>query len=133
MRSLAREAVFKYVFSRLFNQGDEGLFDILLINDKLVKEDIEFAHALLSAVDKNKEKYLGLIGEMATGFKLSRIFNADKCAILIGMAELDEFKETPVPVVINEAVNIAAKYSTEKSADFVNGILAAYAKGKDNG
>lgn len=131
MRSLAREAVFKYVFSRLFNPDDEGLFDILLINDGLIKEDGEFAKSLLCAVDKNTDKYLTLIGEMAKGYKLSRVYSADKCAILIGMAELDEFKKTPVPVVINEAVNIAAKYSTEKSADFVNGILAAYAKNRE--
>ena len=50
MRSLAREAVFKYVFSRLFNPDDEGLFDIILINDGLKKEDAEFAFSLLSAL-----------------------------------------------------------------------------------
>ena len=131
MRSLAREAVFKYVFSRLFNQSDEGLFDILLIGEGLSKEDCAFANSLLTAVDKKIDDYFALIGKMAKGFKLSRVFNADKCAIVIGMAELDEFKDTPVPVVINEAVNLAAKYSTEKSADFVNGILAAYAEGKN--
>ena len=130
MRSLAREAVFKYVFSRLFNQDDEGLFDILLINDGLIGDDGFFAKELLTAVEENFDYYVEKIGEMAIGFHVSRIFNADKCAIVIGMAELDKFRSTPVPVVINEAVNLAAKYSTEKSADFVNGILARYAEDK---
>ncbi|MDY6367032.1 MAG: transcription antitermination protein NusB [Clostridia bacterium] len=130
MRSLAREAVFKYIFSRLFNRDDEGLFDVLLINDGLVGDDGLFAKNLLLSVDANYDKYMNKIGEMSEKFKLSRVFNTDKCAILIGMAELDNFPETPVPVVINEAVNLAAKYSTEKSTDFVNGILARYAEEK---
>ena len=130
MRSLAREVVFKFIFSRLFNQGDEGLFDILLVSEKLTNDDRIFADSLLKAVDKKIDTYFDIIGKMAVGYKLTRVINADKCAIVIGMAEMDEFKSTPIPVVINEAVNIAAKYSTEKSADFVNGILAAYAEGK---
>lgn len=130
MRSLAREVVFKYIFSRLFNQGDEGLFDILLVSEKLNNDDRIFADSLLKAVDKKIDDYFDLIGKMSVGYKLNRVINADKCAIVIGMAEMDEFKSTPVPVIINEAVNLAAKYSTEKSADFVNGILAAYAEGK---
>lgn len=130
MRSLAREVVFKYIFSRLFNQGDEGLFDILLVSEKLNNDDRVFADSLLKAVDKKIDDYFDLIGKMAVGYKLTRVINADKCAIVIGMAEMDEFKATPIPVVINEAVNLASKYSTEKSADFVNGILAAYAEGK---
>ena len=130
MRSLAREVVFKYLFSRLFNQNDEGLFDVLIVSEGLKKEDAAFADALLKAVDLKYDFYLTEIERLSVGFKLSRVFNADKCAILIGMAELDAFNETPVPVAINEAVNLAAKYSTEKSADFVNGLLAAYSRAK---
>ena len=58
------------------------------------------------------------------------VFNTDKCAILIGMAELDNFPETPIPVVIDEAVKLSALYSTEKGTDFVNGILAEYVRSK---
>lgn len=130
MRSLAREAVFKYLFSRLFNQDDEGLFDILLVSDGLKKEDAAFANDLLKSVDEKYDFYLSEIDRLSQSFSSDRILNADKCAIVLGMAELDAFKETPVAVVINEAVNIAAKYSTEKSPDFVNGILAAYQRGE---
>jgi len=49
------------------------------------------------------------------------------------MAELNRFKETPVAVVINETVNLVAKYSTENSTDFVNGILAEYVRENKNG
>jgi len=131
MRSLAREAVFKFLFSQLFNQDDEGLFTVLC--KELSEQDKLFAQELLSAVEGNKQKYLEQIERLAIGYKLNRVLNADKCALLLGMAELDNFKNTPVAVVIDETVNIVAKFSTENSTDFVNGILAQYIKEKNNG
>ncbi len=126
MRSVAREIVFEYLFSRLFNQKDEGLFAVLSKN--LNTEDKVFAENLLNFVLNSEEKYAEEITNLSKNFKYDRIFAADKCAINIGMAELDNFRETPKAVVIDEAVKLAAKFSTEKSTDFVNGILAEYAK-----
>lgn len=133
MRSLARETVFKFLFAQLFNPSDEELFAVLLKDDKLNDQDRQFACDLLNVVQNNKQKYFGVIEEMAEGFTLSRLFAADKCALLIGLAELDNFKDTPVVVAIDEAVKLAARFSTEKSTDFVNGLLAEYAKGNNNG
>lgn len=126
MRSLARECVFKYLFSRLFNPSDEGLFDVL--TKDLSVQDKEFSTKLLCSVLDNEEKYLTILSELSVGYNLKRIFNADKCAILIGMAELDNFKETPVPVVVDEAVKLASVFCSEKSTDFVNGILAEFSR-----
>lgn len=126
MRSLSREIVFKYIFSKLFNPNDEGLFDVL--SKDLNNEDKNFATKLLTAVESKEQEYLSSLERLSISYKLNRIHNADKCTILLGMAELDTFPETPIPVVVDEAVKIAAKYSTENSTDFVNGILAQYAK-----
>lgn len=126
MRSVAREVVFKYIFSRLFNPCDEGLFDVLAKDAALSVKDKEFAAELLNYVDAKYDEYLSEIDRLAEGYKLNRVFNADKCALLIGMAEYDNCKDTPVAVITNEAVNLSAKYSTEKSTNFVNGILAKY-------
>lgn len=131
MRSLSREAVFKFIFSQLFNPNDEGLFSVLC--KELNDSDKQFATQLLSCVESNKEQYFSDIERLAVGYKFNRLYNADKCALLIGMAELDNFKSTPVPVVVDETVKLAAKYSTENSTDFVNGILATYLKDKNYG
>ncbi len=131
MRSLAREAVFKFLFSQLFNQDDEGLFTVLCKD--LSQPNKLFAQDLLTAINNKKEEYLEKIENLAIGYKLNRVHNADKCALLLGIAELDNFINTPVAVVIDETVNIVAKYSTENSTDFVNGILAQYIKEKNNG
>lgn len=126
MRTLSREIVFKYIFSKLFNPNDEGLFDVLCKD--LNNDDKEFATKLLSAIESKESVYLSALEKLSISYKLNRIHCADRCAILIGMAELDEFNQTPIAVVIDEAVKIAGKYSTENSTDFVNGILAQYVK-----
>ena len=128
MRTLAREAVFKYIFARLFNPSDEGLFAVLCKD--LNTEDQKFATELLNAVNNGEDIYAEKIEQLSIGFKLNRVYRADKCALMIGMAELDNFPNTPVAVVIDEAVNLAGKYSTENSTDFVNGILAQYSREK---
>ncbi len=127
MRSQARDAVFKYLFSTLFNQDDEGLFAVLITD--LKKEDKIFAQQLLDAVLVNRQKYCDKIEELSENFSFNRIFNTDKVAILIGMAEHDKFSDTPIAVIIDEAVKLASIYSTEKGTDFVNGILASYVRG----
>ncbi len=126
MRSVAREIVFQYVFARLFNQSDEGLFDVLARN--LSADDKKFAVSLLNAVTDNETEFSGELQNLSENFRFERIFAADRCAIYIGMAELKLFKDTPKIVAIDEAVKLSAKFSSEKSTDYVNGILAEYSK-----
>ena len=126
MRTLARECVYKFLFSKLFNPADEGLFSVLC--KTLDERDKKFAEELLKAATENETVILKRISELSTGYKIERIHNTDRIAILIGAAEIGRFNDTPVPVVINEAVGLSAKYSGESGAGFVNGILGEYAK-----
>jgi N utilization substance protein B len=126
MRTLAREIVFKYVFSTLFIDSDKELFDVL--KSELNDNDKVFATKLLDSIETNKDKFLTELDNIAIGYKVNRLYNTDKCALLVGMAELVSFPETDLPIIIDEAVKLCAKYSTERSTDFVNGILAKFAK-----
>lgn len=72
MRSLARESVFKYIFSRLFNPGDEGLF-VVLCND-LKEDDKIFATKLLTTLLENEQEYLNRLQDLSIGFDIDRIF-----------------------------------------------------------
>ena len=72
MRRQSREAVFKYIYSRLFNENDEGLFEVLI--KELNQDDKNFAKSLLKAVEKDSEKNLEIIEKLAVGYKLNRIF-----------------------------------------------------------
>ena len=129
MRSQARETVFKYIFSRLFNSDDEGLFDVLVKD--LDVEDKLFAKQLKDEIILNEEKYLSEMSQLSIGYKLNRIYSADKCALLVGFSEYCLFKDkTPKIVIIDETVKLAAKYSSDNSPDFVNGIMASYTECK---
>lgn len=126
MRTLAREAVFKYNYSKLFNSDNEGLFDVLIKDFN--EDDKKFATALNDAVNKNKDNFLNELDLIVHRYKIDRILSSDRCIILLGMAEALIYPDTPKPVIIDEAVKLASKFSTEKSPDFVNGILAKYIK-----
>lgn len=126
MRSYAREIAFCKIYTYLICgefDGDFSQFD----QDKLTEDDLEFAKSLVNGVIENKTELDGVIAEYSRQFKLSRIYRLDLAALEIALYEMKNC-DTPRAVVINEAVNFAKKYSTDKSVSFVNGILAAIVK-----
>ena len=66
------------------------------------------------------------IGEVTTGWRIERMPPVDRNILRLGLYELT-YTETPVGVVISEAVEMAKRYSTAKSGAFVNGVLARLA------
>lgn len=67
------------------------------------------------------------IGEHAIGWKLDRLPAVDRAILRLAIWEIEHRLDVPMAVVINEAVELAKEYSTEKSAGFVNGVLDAVA------
>ena len=124
MRSYAREVAFCKIYTYLMSgvaEPDFSQFD----QTKLDDEDVTFASDLLAGVVSQKEDLDKIVGELSRAFKLSRIYRPDLAALEMALYEMRNM-DTPHPVVINEAVSIIKKYSTEKSVSYVNGILAAY-------
>lgn len=68
-------------------------------------------------VDKNIQKF-------AKGWDIDRLVKMDKDILRIAIVELLYIKETPMKVVVDEALELAKKYSTDESSSFINGILA---------
>jgi N utilization substance protein B len=67
------------------------------------------------------------ITEVTTNWRLERLGVVDRCVLRLAAAELHR-AETPPRVVIQEAVHLAERYGTVKSAKFVNGVLDALAR-----
>ena len=65
--------------------------------------------------------------EVTTNWRLERLGVVDRCVLRLAAAELHR-GETPPRVVIQEAVHLAERYGTVKSAKFVNGVLDALAR-----
>ncbi len=73
---------------------------------------------------ENKAEIDALIGKLTLGWDIERLIKMDKDILRIASCELLYIKSQPPKVIINEAVELAKKYSTQDSASFVNGILA---------
>ena len=126
MRNSARESAMNIIYALQFNTDCiEHLTKKIYKQFKLEKEeDIAFADALISTVSQNREELIAEIEKACHHYTQNRINPVDKSILLIAMAEIKYFDEIPAVVSVSEATGLAKKYSTEKSADFVNGVLA---------
>lgn len=126
MRNAAREAALNIIFAQQFNSDCmDSLKKKVYKQFKLEKEeDVRFADDLSATVEKNRPELIEGIENACHHYKESRINPMDKSILLIAMAEILYFDEIPPVVSVSEATGLARKYSTEKSADFVNGVLS---------
>lgn len=124
MRSDAREAAFQAVFSSLLGgELPKGARAALYRKAKLGEEDILFAESLLDTATLHREEISEKLNGAVKRYAEYRIYPADRAALIIALAEIMYFEDIPPVVSVSEAAAIARKYSTEKSADFVNGVL----------
>lgn len=129
MRTKAREVVFQLVFASLFEGADGGMKNALAKKEKLTPDDISYVDGVLSLIKENSSTLTHIIDERSVAFPESRLFPADKSALLIALAEILYMPSVPKAVSVNEAANIVARYSSPKSASFVSGILSQIDKG----
>ena len=123
MRKDAREAVLKILYAREINpETSNGLKRALL--GKFSAEDAAFAERLTDAVISHEEEILRVIDDNIRNFKKDRLFPVDRAVLMIAVAEILYFDDIPPVVSVSEATDLVQKYSTEKSADFVNGVLS---------
>jgi N utilization substance protein B len=91
-------------------------------------ETKDFAKSLVLETVTNQEQIDHLISETAKNWDLERIAIIDKNILRFAIAELLYFADIPMKVTIDEAIEIAKKFSTPDSSRFVNGILDRIAK-----
>jgi transcription antitermination protein NusB len=93
---------------------------------KLDSDDMEtytFGEQLLVKSRANEAKYSEMIQPFLVRWELDRIATIDLIVLQLSLCEFMEFPSIPTKVTINEYVDIAKNYSTDKSRDFINGIL----------
>lgn len=126
MRAQARELAFKLIFERLFVK-ENYTFDEEFFASLKKDEDREFSKQLVLKFEENKEIMTNLISSHLVGYEIGRVYKIDLAILYLSCTELSYF-ETPLKIVVNEAVELAKQYSTEKSSRFVNGVLSAILK-----
>ena len=126
MRNAAREAALNIIFAKQFNSD---CMDVL--KKKIYKQfaldnddDLLFATDLVATVEEHRAELLEEIEKACHHYRENRINPTDKSILLIAMAEINYFEDIPPVVSVSEAAGLARKYSSETSADFVNGVLS---------
>ncbi len=87
------------------------------------EEDAEFARKLLRSVLTNSNQYREIIDVNTKNWEIDRIAFMDILIMEVALAELMDFPTIPINVTLNEYIEIAKNYSTEKSGTFINGVL----------
>ena len=123
-RKKSREYVFRLVFEKFFHEPDIEFEDEdFVFND----EDKDFANSLSGGINEHYDELIDIISSNTVGYELERIYKVDLAILVLAVYEL-KFTDTPSNIVINEAVELSKKYSTDKSYSFINGVLAKVVK-----
>ena len=88
----------------------------------------KYINKVVKAFIENYKKVDETIKTLSVGWDFNRLVKTDKNLLRIAITEMLYVKETPVKVIIDEAVELAKRYSTEDSASFINAILAKVVK-----
>ncbi len=84
---------------------------------------VEFSEGLIAGVRSNQARIDEMISEVAENWRLDRMAAIDRNILRLGAFEMLFCPEVPTKVAINEALELAKRYSTAQSSRFVNGIL----------
>lgn len=123
-RRKAREMALQTLYAA--EVGETGWEDALadsVRRRKPSEEASEYAGRLVSGVSGSREQLDGMISASLVNWKLKRVAIVDRIIMEIALYELLECTEVPTGVIIDEAIEIAHKFSSEKAGSFVNGIL----------
>ena len=128
-RSQARDLVLQALYAAEIGEAD-GPDVFVKIVEGAGPDDatLEFARHLFDQVREERAWADQTISKLAHNWKLERIAVIDQIVLRMGMTELKVMPDTPVKVVLNEAIELAKKYSTAESSRFVNGILDSFVK-----
>ncbi len=126
-RREARERVMQALYAFELGGGDAPHILDTLIRPKLTKDATArtFAERLFLRTLDHAEETDRLISQHADNWDLTRIALIDRILLRMALSEFIRFEDIPPKVTINEAIDIAKRYSTDKSGKFINGILDA--------
>ncbi len=122
LRSQSRE----HALTLLYEAATRNLSPAEVLAGQIVAPS-ELTVLLLEGVQAHRERLDALIAERLRGWTMERLAVVDVNVLRLGTFELLERPDVPTAVVIDEAVELAKRYSTEDAARFVNGVLSALA------
>jgi len=128
-RREARELVLKSLYCwEISGKKPDEVFSDLVSKTELDSSSRVFSRELFKQIIDHQKEIDELIKKNVQHWDFSRIAVVDKNILRIGICELLYLDDIPVKVSLDEAIELAKKYSSEDSGSFVNGVLDAVAK-----
>ena len=125
-RNLARDCAFKMTFQYLFNKD----FEIKKVFEEfdLSEEEKDFSLTFFDAVKANYDTICQKISSsLKNNIKITDLYKLDFAILLFTVCSIDYMQDS-LALAINQAVELAKKYSTDNSPKFVNGVLSTIYK-----
>ena len=127
-RHRARELALRVLFELEGSDKDAGVVLRYQAEDVGATPDVEeFARTLVVGVLTELSEVDGAVAAASTNWSLEEIGKVERAVLRLGTWELLRLRETPVSVVIDEAVELAKAYAGEEAGRFVNGVLGRIA------
>lgn len=128
-RHKAREIVLKSLYALDCGTADpEKSFKQISSETSLPERHLNFASQLFTLCREHVDWADSQIGQLAKNWRIERINYIDRNILRMAIIELQYVPESPIKVVINEAIELAKTFSTHESSAFVNGILDTFSK-----
>lgn len=123
-RKKSRELALQILFQIEMNEGDpEENFNLFWQHFNPSDELKEFSQTIVKGVCEHREEIDTLIEKHSEHWRLKRMSIVDRNILRSAIFELIFCPDTPTKVILNEAIELSKKFSSEKSGSFVNGIL----------
>ena len=129
-RSELREHIFKMIFGLEFSENEQINEQLELYLDQLVdvqEKDYDYMLEKAKGIAGKGAEIDQIINENTTGWKTSRMNKVDLSILRLAVYEMKWDEDVPVKVAINEAVELAKRFSGEEGPAFINGVLGKIA------
>ena len=129
-RSELREHIFKMIFGLEFTEEEQIEKQLELYLDQLdevSEKDRSYMLAKAKAIAEKVCEIDAMINENATGWKTTRMNKVDLSILRLAVYEMKFDDDVPVKVAINEAVELAKRFSGDEGPAVINGVLGKLA------
>ena len=130
-RTELREHIFKVLFGVEFNAEQEMPEQLQLYFEQLEdarEKDLDYIRTKSSKIAEKIAEIDSLINEHTTGWKISRMNKVDLTILRLAVYEMKWDEDVPTGVAIDEAVELAKKYSSNEGPAFINAVLGKLAE-----
>ena len=135
-RRNARKHIFNLVFQTEFNNDtdiDESVSTYIAEYSDFKEDEKEFVLNEYRGINENLKEIDDCIDSFASGWSISRLAKTDLAILRIAVYEILFSDDVPDKVAVNEAVELAKLFSSDKAPAFVNGVLSKVIKSRKDG